>query len=238
MAQPQCSILPDTVGAGLERGDPAERGARGTRGAEPEDFVESALIQRCINLAGGKNRLDLRGEKEISVALCEKKRAHSKAIAGDKDFLAISIVDREGKLAIEPLKELCTPLLVTVNEDFGMASGAEGVATPLELMSQLRMIEDLACRCDDDLAVLIRQRLPCTAYIYDAQPDVCEANSPARIETITVWSSVPDGGGHAAERLGGDSGRRLPRNPGYPAHGTFSVDVTMCGRTISRGAQP
>ena len=86
------------------------------------------------------------------------------------------------------------------------------------------MIENLARRGDDDLAVLIRQRLPRASDVDDSQPDVRQANSTAGIESVTIGSPVSDRGRHSSKRLGGDAGRRLTRDSGYAAHMTISVE--------------
>jgi hypothetical protein len=88
-----------------------------------------------------------------------------------------------------------------VHEDFGVASSAENVATLFELVPELRVVENVASGCEDDLTILVCQRLPGASYVHDAQSDMREAYLPAGIESITIRSPVPDGRSHAPKRM-------------------------------------
>jgi hypothetical protein len=78
-----------------------------------------------------------------------------------------------------------------------MASSTENVAPLFELVAQLGMVENLASRCEDDLTILIRQRLPAAPNVYNAQSYMREAYLPPGIESEAVRSPVPDRGRHA-----------------------------------------
>jgi len=137
----------------------------------------------------------------------------------------IAIVDRERELSIESLQEIGSPLLVTVHENLGMAPSAENVAPFFELMAKLGMVENLASGGEDDLSVLVRQRLPAAGYVHNAQSDMCEAYLSAGIKSITIRTSVPDRSSHAPESVNRNSRWVVPRDPRYATHRTCSVEV-------------
>jgi hypothetical protein len=120
-----------------------------------------------------------------------------------------------------------------VHEDLGMASTAENVATLFELVPELRVVENVAGGCKDDLTILVRERLPAASYIHDAQSHMREAHFPAGIESVTVGAPVPDRGSHASERMKRNAGRLVPSNPRYATHGTYLVEVARRARSGS-----
>jgi hypothetical protein len=54
-----------------------------------------------------------------------------------------------------------------------MVSSAKDVTSLLELVPELWMVENIACRYKDDLAVFVCQRLANAVYVQDVQSDVC-----------------------------------------------------------------
>ena len=58
------------------------------------------------------------------------------------------------------------------------------------------MIVDLAVVVNDDLPVLIRERLGSAVDVYDAQADVREAHPLTDEKTIAVGPTMLDGGCH------------------------------------------
>lgn len=89
------------------------------------------------------------------------------------------------------------------------------------------MVKDFAGRGDDDLAILVRQRLSAASYIHDAKSYMRKADLLPGIESITVGAPVPDRGGHAPQRLKGHAGRHVPRDARYPTHWTGSVEFVV-----------
>src|SRR5256885_9681940 len=144
MAKPKRSLLPDSVRAGLEGSDATESGARGTRRAKSQNLVESSIVQRRVDFAGSKNRFDLRPEIEVAISLRIEEWADAESISSDEYGFAVSIVNGERKLAIQPLQQICAPLLVTVNQNLGMTSRTKCVPARLELVANLGVVVNLA----------------------------------------------------------------------------------------------
>ena len=144
MAKPKRSLLPDSVRAGLEGSDATESSARGTRRAKSQNLVERSIIQRRVDFAGGKDRFDFRPEIEVAISLCIEEWADAESVSGYEYGFAVSIVDGERKLAIQPLQQICAPLLIPVNQNLGMTSRAERVTARLELVANLGMVVNLA----------------------------------------------------------------------------------------------
>jgi hypothetical protein len=66
-----------------------------------------------------------------------------------------------------------------MDQHLRMAASPENVSALFEFVAQLGMIENFASRHENNLAILVRQRLAVTADIGNAQSDMCEANLPA-----------------------------------------------------------
>jgi hypothetical protein len=86
-----------------------------------------------------------------------------------------------------------------MNQHLGMGLRAENVTAFLELMPELRVVEDLTSRGEHDLTIFVRQRLAITANVHHAQFDVSQPDFPAVIESVSVRSPVPDCGSHSPQ---------------------------------------
>src|SRR5207247_1626349 len=69
------------------------------------------------------------------------------------------VPDGEGEHPAQALGERVAPLLVPVDQDFGVAAGAEDVAPGDQLLAQPEVVVDLAVEGDGDGAVLVLHRL-------------------------------------------------------------------------------
>jgi hypothetical protein len=100
-----------------------------------------------------------------------------------------------------------------------VATITEDVTALLELMAELGVIEYLTRGRKDYLTVFVRERLPGPIRVNNVQPDMRKPDLPARIESVTVRSAVPNRCSHPSQRIEGNSSRLEPRNAGYAAHG-------------------
>jgi len=94
-------------------------------------------------------------------------------------------------LAVETLEQSAAPFFVAVNKNLGMTARSENVATFLEFSAKFRMIEDIAVRGEDDLAILVCDRLGATITVDGGQPDMGEPDFLAGVETKPVGAAVP-----------------------------------------------
>jgi hypothetical protein len=109
-----------------------------------------------------------------------------------------------------------------VNQHLRVTSRTEDMAAGFELVSELGMVEDLTRRRNYYLAILIGERLSRAATIRHFESNMRQPDLPSGIESITIRASVPNRSGHPPQGLSSDTGRRLTRNAGYPAHLTCS----------------
>src|SRR5450759_4464813 len=80
------------------------------------------------------------------------------------------------------------------------------------------MVVDLTVIGDDDLPILVRQRLGASSYVHDAQSDVREADPLSDIETVSIWAPVTDGSRHPSKCVDRYSGRDRACNTSDSAH--------------------
>ena len=130
------------------------------------------------------------------------------------------IPEREGEHPVEVPNAILAPLLPGVDDDFGVAARAEGVAERLQLVDQLGEIVDLAVERDAHRAVLVEQRLsPERRKIDDREPAMAEADTGGQVEAAVVGAAMVQRVGHALKSAPIDGS--LPSHieyAGYPAH--------------------
>ena len=78
------------------------------------------------------------------------------------------------------------PLLVGVDDDFGVGRRVEAVAGGLELAAQLAEVVDLAVEDDPDRAVLVVDRLVAGREVDDAQPAHAERHALVHPHALIV----------------------------------------------------
>lgn len=98
------------------------------------------------------------------------------------------------------------------------------------------MVEHFASGGEDDLAILVGQRLSAPSRVKNGQTYMRETNFPAAVESIPIGTPVTDSSSHATECMKGDSSRPVPRNPCYSAHRPYSVGVgqALTGCSLAR----
>src|SRR5262249_26471313 len=99
----------------------------------------------------------------------------SKRVARDDEALLANIPDGEPEHAVEAIQNVVTPLLVTVDDDFGVAVGAKLVAVAQQFALEFGEIVNLAVEDDPDRAFAIRHRLMAAGKIDDGETPEAEA---------------------------------------------------------------
>src|SRR5687767_4593735 len=111
------------------------------------------------------------------------------------------------------------PLLVGVNDRFGVGPGPVGVPGGLQLFPDCLVVVDLAVEHDPDRAVLVRERLMPGGEIDDAQPSMAERGTMVGVEPRVIRSAMRE---HVPHRSGTSLVRpieRVSRNDAcYSAH--------------------
>ena len=101
-------------------------------------------------------------------------RLDAEAIAREQQPPPRRVPDREREHAAEALDAVVAPLLVGVDDRFGVGARAVAVAGRFELRPDVGVVVDLAVEDDPDRAVFVRQRLLAGGQIDDAQAAVAE----------------------------------------------------------------
>src|SRR5262245_53435474 len=83
--------------------------------------------------------------------------AHS--VTCEEQTPARFVPERECKHAVESVQRFIAPLLISVNDDFGITFGAENMAEFLKFKTEIREIVNLSIEDHHDGAVFIGDRL-------------------------------------------------------------------------------
>src|SRR5437667_5140671 len=88
-----------------------------------------------------------------------------------------------------------------------------------EILAKLEVVVDLAVLDHEDFTRLVTKWLISSGEIDDAQTAHAQTNSVGKMESVPVWSAVPDGVDHRNDRFGSDysSGVEV-EDPGDAAH--------------------
>ena len=100
-----------------------------------------------------------------------------------------------------PLKSLdagVAPLLVGVQDDFGVGPGREPVALVGQLVAQFDVVEDFAVEGDPEPGLGVAHRLVAAGQIDDAQPRMAQRDGTVDVDALFVRPAVRDRGQHSA----------------------------------------
>src|ERR1051325_5397079 len=113
--------------------------------------------------------LDLRSEDEQSVNNRVVERVDPKMIACQKESPVLAVVNDEGKLAVDLVKEVDAMLLVEMQQDFNIRIGPKAMTILYQYFFQLAIVEDLAIAQQHHGTVFVVDRLVATLQIDNAQ---------------------------------------------------------------------
>ena len=159
------------------------------------------MIETPINLRAQQQRFELGGEEHPAVrqeGIIE--RLLAEAVTSEEQRLLPGIPQCKGKLPVEAIETRRAPLLPGVDDDLGVAAGAEHVAQPCQLGHQRLEVIDLAVIDDTDRLILVEQRLVTGGQIDDRQAAVAEPQPRCQMEAVAVRSAMPEDIGHMAQQ--------------------------------------
>jgi hypothetical protein len=119
-----------------------------------------------------------------------KQRPFADAIARGKQPLTPTIPDRKGPHAIEVRHAVVAPHPVGLENNLGVAVGAEGAPQGFKLGAQLDVVVDLAIERDGEGAVIDDHRLGAASKVDDRQACMGEATGPVDEHTIAVGTAM------------------------------------------------
>ena len=117
--------------------------------------------------------------------------------------LSARVPDGDAEHAVEPVEDVGAPLLVAVDDHFGVAVGIELVTTAFELPAKFGEVIDLTVVSNPHTAVFIAHRhVAIRRKIDNRQPPAAETarQNAAAGRSVTAW---PNAGPRAGSRLEG-----------------------------------
>src|SRR5579875_290465 len=121
--------------------------------------MKSVRIQAGLNCASLENGLNFRGKDQTTSIARVEEWLFADAITGKKQALMAAVPDGECEHAPKPLHNLFAPLLVAMNNRFGVRFRMENVAARSEIGTKLLKVVYLAVKDDPDSRILVRHRL-------------------------------------------------------------------------------
>ncbi len=207
-------VLPDRDAAILEHQrvpggetmDPFEERLRAGEIASAEQLGQSSVVGFGAHETTREDCLDLRSEQQAVADPGVVQRLDAKAVACEEQPAPRCVPDRECKHSAKVLDAGIAPLLVGVDQGFGVRARLIVVACGLELGPHVGVVIDLAVEDDPHLAGFVRQRLMAGGQVDDAQPAMGEGGVPVHKQPGIVWSPMSDDvphrhGAHAVLRL-------------------------------------
>ena len=133
----------------------------------------------------GEQRLELRSEYEVPIGKQRVvQRLHAEPVAGQKQRFPGPIPESECEHAAKSIDACLAPRLPRVDDDLGVALGAEHVPEGQQLGYELLIVVNLAVEDDNDAAVFVVERLLSGRHVDDRQPAM--AQTDARLDVIAT----------------------------------------------------
>ena len=155
-----------------------------------EVFGDHRLVDLRPLTCREKDRSRVRSERDAILVLLDVERLLPESVARQEQNLAPHIPDRESEHSVEVLRQVGSPLLVAVNEYFGVRARREPMTAAGEIIAQRIVVPDLAVVHGDNAPVLVLHRLAAAVEVDDAQSSEAESNPLCLIDAGLVRPSV------------------------------------------------
>jgi len=201
-------LLCEAALAPVEEAAGAELSDAGDEGMGLGDVVEREVVGKGFGVEvaedGGvvEEDLEFGAEDELLLVLVVVKRFDADAVADEEEFLEAEVPDGEGEHAAEFFEAGGAPLAVGLEDDFGVAVGAEAVAEGGEFVTEGGEVIDLAVEDDDGLAVFGEDGLVAAGKVDDFEADGAEGEGGIGPGALLVGAAVGDGAGHRLDAAG------------------------------------
>jgi hypothetical protein len=158
--------------------------------SERQVILEGAVIRIQREIFDGGQGFQLGPEENASAVMMPVQRFDANAITGDKQSVFAGVPHGEGEHAIELVEEVFALFFVQVDEDFGIATGAEAMASTAEALSEFVMVINFAVKAHPDCAVFVAHRLTAGVEVDDTQAGVADTGLGIVIEAGIVGAAV------------------------------------------------
>jgi hypothetical protein len=153
------------IGPGLDGGDAGEESLLRQEHAA-QTPIDGAKVEPSLAPGMGENGFHLGAEEEDAALLGDEERLHAEAIPSQHHPAVAPVEQGEGELALDAADEVRAVLQIEVEQDFGIAPGAEDGAGGLKLAPGALEGVDLAVEGDHDLAGDIRHWLAAAGGVH------------------------------------------------------------------------
>ena len=119
-------------------------------------------------------------------------RLDAHPVAREQQPPAARVPDCEREHAAEVIDAGIAPLLVGMDDGFGVATRPVAMTGGFELRADVGVVVDLAVEDDPDRPVFVRQRLMAGCHIDDAQPAMGQTGEVVDVDAGFVRATMPD----------------------------------------------
>ena len=167
-------------------------------------MVDRARIPRPRN-PRREQGLRLRGQVQRASVLGEEKRLEPEAVARGEEPPGLLVPDDEGELAAQLLQTVRAQLLIKVQRDLAVGTGAEAVPSSFQFRANPGEVVELAVDDDPQPPVLAGDRLKALRVV-DREEGMAQAHPSGRGKPgpLTVRAPMPQCRGGAPQRRLGD----------------------------------
>jgi len=185
--------------SGRKFGDSFEQRLRCRRHEKSEEIVEGSFMHRALDARIRQKRFDLGSEQKHPVMEGVIKRLHTHPVPREPNLSFFLVPDREGEHTAKARENALAPLLVPLENYFGVGMvGFELKAQLFEFGADLGVIVNLAVKNDPKRLLFVRHRLDRgRREIDDGKPSMPKAdflprgNVKAGIVGATMLHRVP-----------------------------------------------
>jgi hypothetical protein len=169
---------------------------------EQQVFGKTIVVWFPRNTGVPKKCLDFRCKCQLACCGIEPviERLDAESIARNEQPLLTDIPDGKSEHAAQPCGHRFAPLLVPVDDNFGIRSRPERVTTSDELGAQLGKVIDFAVEDYADRLVFVEHWLSAAGDVNDCEPPMPQAAMCSVPETLPVGTPVRDSVRHCAHR--------------------------------------
>ena len=126
---------------------------------EGEVVVQRDGVDPGVDVAAGEQRGQRRGEAHARRVLGQVQRFDAEPVAAEQYAAAVTLDDREGEHAVQPVDESIAPVVVGLQQHLGVAVREKPVAGLAEFAAQLLVVVDAAVPRDGKTQLRVDHRL-------------------------------------------------------------------------------
>ena len=160
------------------------------------------FVQLFLEAGVGQKALDLAAKQQLAgFVLVIIERLDAKMVARAEQRFVLAVPDGKSEHAAQLLQHLLAPLLVPVQQNFGVGPGGEGVPGAHQFGGQLLEVVDLAVKDDGEVLVLIEHGLFAALQVNDGKAALAKGCRAFNKLALAIGAAVGDGIHHALQNF-------------------------------------